>query len=230
MASSIIILGVIGLIVAGVVFTIYTSLQEKQRRTEMAQELGFTPVESDPVLLEKITSVHVNYGDISRNRLYNVMRRSIPYGTMYIYDLMHTGRKSSSTVESGAIAIIAPGLDLPSFNVFPRVGTGGALANMANQFIESMLTMTGLTEIDFPDNPALDEKFFITGDDVEAVRKLFTPAFAALLLNMPMVAISGKGDIFNVGRTAQATTRLDSDGLRALISHATAAFDCISRQ
>jgi hypothetical protein len=229
MLSTLLALGFIVLVIAVFGFIIYTNQKEKQQRIEIAQMLGFTPVETpDDGLLGRLASVHISHARTNYH-LRNVMRKSIPYGAMYIYDMWNSAGKSSSTVENSAVAVISPDLNLPFFVIYPRLATSGMLANLANQFIEGVLATQGLTEVDFPDIPEMDEKFFVAGEDEYAVQTLFTPVLANLLTSKPMVGICAKGDTLSVSLTNNRSISPDVDAMRELVGHATAIHDCIAR-
>jgi hypothetical protein len=223
------VIGFVGLFVIVLVWAIYASSQQKAHRAELAQVLGFIPVEEpDLSILNKIASVHPHFGS-PRYSLKNVSRRSFPYGTTYLYDLITSDSESSNLMESAAVAIISPGINLPRFTTYPRLGMGSKLADWANQFIEDLIEAQGFTELDLENFPDFEKIYFLFGEDETAVKALFSTSLIAMLVRETNLSISANGDIISVSRV-DFKNRLNPDetAVRKLVDQSLAIYDRLS--
>lgn len=233
--ESIIAFFIIGGFILVVILMVTLFRKQKQHRAEVAQTLGFTLVETpDNSLLEKIVNIHHSEED-SYFKLYNVMRKSIPYGTLYIYDLHQSSHANNNSVgmhEYSAVAIISQEMNLPRFSLSPRLGKGGRLANWANQQIENIMKKHGLNEVDFPDYPELDKKFFIFGQDASAIRGVLKDHLAELIIRKPSLIIYAGGDTLSIvdNELMGRPMKISLDAIRGLVDQALTIFSQLSRQ
>jgi hypothetical protein len=225
-ALLVMVFGIIGLFVFVLAWVIYSTRQQKAYRAELAQTLGFTPLEEpDPSILEKIVSVHPRYGT-PRYSLKNVSRRSFPYGTIYLYDLLEAGGESVSMVENAAISIFAPGMDLPRFMTYPRLDMGGKLAGWANQLIENLIEAQGFTELDLEKFPDFEKKYFLFAEDEVAINALFSTPLIELLVREVNISIAAGGNVISFSRPDfKNLIKPDESAVRALIDQSLAIYD-----
>jgi len=110
--------------------------KEKETKQQVAQSLGFSPIEPDTNLTEKICNLYRRTWTNKSYELRHVARRVIPEGEMFLFDLLDASTEDYSPIERQAVAVISPALNFPPFTLFPRASQQYALSNLANRMVE----------------------------------------------------------------------------------------------
>lgn len=179
-----------------VYFAISTTRRETEQKKQLAQSLGFSPVESDPKLTEKIAALYRRPGAQTRYELQNVSRRSIPDGEMYIFDLVDKSGDDDSWTERQAVAIVSPYLKLPPFTLYPKADQKYALSGLANKVLEWGMTFVG-SPIPFPEYPEFNARYIVTSNESsDWVRGFFDQRLVDYFSRTQMFMLHGMDDIF----------------------------------
>jgi hypothetical protein len=194
------------LIFAAVIYAMFTSAKrERERKLLAAQALGFSPLEVDPALVEKIAAVYRGLHDTAgRYELRNVSRKPFNDGECYLFDLVHVGKHDNSYPETQAVAIFSPALRLPRFALLPKLDMEGAAARLANQAIEWLVSKLG-PRVSFPGCPDFERRYLVGAPNPQAVSDFFTPAMLNYLAHTSQFTIRADQDgfIFSFGSTSQ---------------------------
>jgi hypothetical protein len=185
------------LIFAGlIVFSITNTRQQKRARAQMAQTLGITPVEADTTLLAQISALYQTPGNKPRHSLHNVMRRRLPDGDLFLFDLVDRDGESDSWLERQAVAIRSDTLRLPPFQIFPKINPEKyALGALANAIVEWGVSKVG-TPVQFPEFPAFQARYTLTSTDPEAAQRFFDEARARFFARTEYYNLRAAGGLF----------------------------------
>ncbi len=137
-----------------------SSRKEKEIKQQVAQSLGFSPIEPDANLTEKICNLYRRTWTNKSYELRHVARRVIPEGEMFLFDLLDASTEDYSPIERQAVAVISPALNLPPFTLFPKASQQYALSDLANRIVEWGMSKIG-EPVAFPRFPALTERYVI---------------------------------------------------------------------
>jgi hypothetical protein len=207
--------GVLGLFAAVTVWMIRQVRKEKEQKRQLAESLGFHPLDQVPTQVsERIRSVRP--GKHGRYELRHVAEHTIPDGDCYLFDLASTGGDENRVVEEGTLAVISPGLDLPHFSIYPKVGLPGNFSSLANKAL-SWITSLSLPAIPMADFPELDRQYFVNSDFEPGLRQILTPDLIDFLIRTPGLVIHASGDTLTVSRMdfKAGRSRLTADTLNA---------------
>lgn len=175
--------------------------QKEQLRTQAAS-IGYTPLDQpDPALAQRLIRLHTYRGKTGSHKLRNVFTRSTFDGTFYLYDVWDTGSDSDTATEIHAVALQVSGMNLPRVTLVPKVPGDLKMGAFANKVVTWAMTKVGAPQVTFPEHPALDQHFFVTGEDAEAIRRLMTPALVSFLIGQKSAALSAEGDLAAVTRS-----------------------------
>jgi len=173
----------------------YSSRKDKEEKRRVWQQLGFTAIEADALLAEKISSLYQREGISNRYELRNLSRKAILDGEMFLFDLVETSGEDDSWTERQAVAIVSSYLNLPQFVLFPKVDEKYILSGIANRVVEWGMSKIG-SPVAIPEFPGLDSRYIITSNDAEALRRFLDESLSHYFANTQMVRIHAAGDIF----------------------------------
>ncbi|MBI5953839.1 MAG: hypothetical protein HY865_19470 [Chloroflexi bacterium] len=181
----------------GMVFlAIQSSRQDIDKKRQIAQSLGFSPVEADSKLTNQIAILYRRPGAQTRYELRNVSRRVIPDGEMYLFDLVDTSGEDDSWTERQAVAIISPHLNMPPLNLFPKADQKYAISGLANKVLVWGMSFMG-THIDFPEYPEFASRYIVSSNEAtDWVRGYFDQHLAGYFSRTKMFMIHAAGNIF----------------------------------
>jgi len=189
-------IGFLGFFAFVVILVIRQARKDRQLKCELAESLGFRPLEKVPEELSgRIISVHRHTGS-GRFTLRNVFSRTRPEGEFFLYDLWESSSESSSRVAQCAIAVIAPGAALPHFSTFPRFDASGGFGGLANRLVTWAMSRSA-TEVRL-EHPGFREHYLLVGEDERAVRAALTPDVIDHLSRSPQLILGAGGDMFTV--------------------------------
>jgi hypothetical protein len=221
-----IILATFGLIVFAMIRS------ERNRRAvqqNLAQALGFTPIEPSPELTKKFADFYIRIRSnwVSANQdqyeLQNVYQKRLPDGEMLIFDLLdHSGNDTSYT-ESAAVAVISPHLDLPYFSIFPKADVEGPLAKLGNKFLTWIVSNAG-NPVAFPENPEFEKRYLVSSTDPFGTHEFLDDTRLRRLRKTPLMSISAGGDMFTASRIETGAPRLTKEILTERVVRATEVF------
>jgi len=188
-------LGVIVLFGILVIFLIRLEKAEKQRKSQLALNLGFEPIEPDQALTDRISYLYQYRLGKSRYDLRNVSLKRIPDGEMYLFDLVNTAGEEDNITEDQAIAIISRYLNLPEFTIFPQVDIDGAGGKFANSLLRWMVSKVG-DPVGFPDHPKFQKRYLVSSADEQGTRQFLDDRRLHLLAQVRLLGIHASGDLF----------------------------------
>ena len=202
------VLGALLLIGAAVYWLIASARREGERRRQAAQQLGFTPIEPDPALTEKISRISQRGGKQSVFRLRNVFRKNLLDGEMYLFDLDEVSAEESGAPQQQLVAIVSRYLNLPPFTIFPKVDQEGLAADLANRMLAWAISQVE-GPVDFPEYPGFQERYLLSSPDPDAARAYFDEHILRQLAQTRLYLLRGGGDAFvfsQVDLTGKAPT------------------------
>lgn len=145
------------------------SRREKKRIAELkdvAESLGFEFVAKDNSEYLKSLKTLNSFSRIGRSqKILNLMRSRSSNIEVTIFDhtyVIHAGEHSHTRKQS-VICFQSEAFSLPDFALAPK------------KFWNKIGGMLGRQNIEFNTHPAFSENYLLRGDDVDAVREVFTP-------------------------------------------------------
>jgi hypothetical protein len=195
--AALIVLLVLLAFTAMVYFAVSISRKEKERKMQVAQLLGMTPLaQPDAALEEKIFSLHHKSWVTAKYELRNVFRRLLPDGELFLFDLVDTSSDGDSSAQNQAVAIRSATLRLPPFQFYPKVDTTKyALGGLANKIVEWGVSKLGIP-VNFPEFPAFDACYAVTSEDPDAMRRFFTESMARYFARTQFYTLHAADDLF----------------------------------
>ncbi len=201
----------------------YSSRKEKENKRRVWQQLGFSAIEADANLAEKISSLYQREGVSNRYELRNFSRKAILDGEMYLFDLVENSGEGDSWIERQAVAIVSPYLNLPQFVFFPKVDEKYTLSGIANRVVEWGMSKIG-SPVAIPEFPDLDSCYIVTSNDAEAVRGFLDEPLAHYFARTQMVMIHAAGDIFTFSELNLNFKTGDLESITQRVDHAMDVF------
>jgi len=194
--------------------------KDLQRKQELAQQVGFAPIDMEPHLADRLSHLYHRPGAQNKYQVRNAFRRVIPDGEMYLFDLVETSSDEDSYSESQAVAIVSPSLNLPQFTFFPKADSKYALSGVANKILEWGMTKVG-TPIAFPEFPEFQSRYIVTSeDDPNLVRRFFDPSLAGYFSRTQMYMLHGTGNIFTFSEMDPQFKKPDQEILSRRVNRA----------
>lgn len=215
----VIILGFVLIFVAISTFLIVSNHRDKKRRHQLAQSLGFTPIEPDAVLTECISQLYRRQGKSSTYELHNVFRKILPDGEMILFDLVETSGNQDSNPEQQAIAVISHYFNLPPFMIFPKADTKGVVTDMANKVLEWVISKVG-TPLEFPEVPEFEERYLLTSPDEAGTRHFFNSSILRRIAQTRLLVINAGGEIFTLSQLDPSRNTFNQDKLSEMVKQA----------
>jgi hypothetical protein len=174
---------------------INSSRRASEKKRQISGSLGFNTLEADAELLERISHLY-RRGDRKRTfELRDVSRKSMPDGELVIFDLVETSGEDDSYPEQQAVAVISDHLDLPEFLIFPKAGTEGAAADLANRLLGWVLSKFD-TPVEFPEVPEFQRRYIVTSPEPENTRRFLSQTVLRRLAQISYLTIHAYGNIF----------------------------------
>lgn len=224
MTSIIIVLGGLAFFAFVIYLAIKTGRSDTENKRQLAQALGFTPIEPDEHLNLKIGNLYQHKSGNKRYQLRHVSRRIMPEGEMYLFDLIETSGEDDSITEQQAVAIISPQLDLPGFVLHPKVDAEKyPIGGLANKLIRWATTFIG-EPVDFPEYPDFQGKYIVSSLDPEPVRRYFDASLAQALARTSFNRIYAGGDIFTFSQLSTQVKAPDQNSLSQRVNQALDVF------
>lgn len=203
-----------------VFFLIRAEKAEKSRKSQLAQGLGFEPVEPDKILVERIGQLYENkWGDKHHFELRNVFRKQIPDGEMYLFDLVNTGGDEESYTEDQAIAVLSRYLKMPEFIIIPQVNLEGFGGKFANSLLQWVVSKAG-NPVDFQDHPKFQQRYLVSSHDEQGTRQFLDDRRLHLLAQARSLGIHASGDLFVLSKVDQVSQPRSDKSVSERVSQA----------
>ena len=205
-------MGSVVILVFGIVFfglmavSLIFVVRKNRARKESLVEMGFEPVDpSDSTLYQKIVSIHQGHAR-QKLALRNVFRRGIPWGDMYLFDLLETSGSENSYLGTGVLAVVSSELHLPIFQLMPQPGMtstkAGFLAQAAGKILQWAVSQSGLVRVSFPEYAQFERSYMVLGCDENELRQFFTEGRINGLVNMDRrYQIEAGNDLFTINKS-----------------------------
>ena len=179
-------------------------------RQSINRDLGFLPVEPDPILVEKIAGLarsirrELGQEDPGEIRLQDVFTKKLPDCDLFLYDLIRKSGGEESFSESRSIAVISSHLRLPPFWIFPKSDAEGAISDLGNKFLGWIFSRFG-NVIDFPDAPEFSQHYLVSSPDPQPVRQFLDTGRLHRLAKIRLMSVQAAGDAYTVSRVGDTT-------------------------
>ncbi len=142
----------------------------KKAQKDSANDLGLSPVGDTSSLEGKIFRLYTQ--DKQKDlRLRHVFKRPISDGELFLFDLVDKTYDDATVIETRAIAITSPDLNLPHFVLAPKKSSG----NLSNALLSWNVSNQGAL-IAFPEFPEFNERFLVASTDDPARTRGFFDA------------------------------------------------------
>jgi hypothetical protein len=223
----IIILGILlffGLIVYGM---FASGRKESERKRQMAQALGFTPIEPEASLTATLSQLYQSRKAKSRYELRHVSRKTLPEGELVLFDLVETSGEADSYPEQQAVAVISPHLNLPPFMIFPKADIEGQLSDLANRMLHWVVSKVE-TAVEFPEAPEFQWRYIVTSPEPEATRRFLNENNLRQLAQTRLYAIHAGGKAFSFSHLDPSRKRFTAETLRERVNQAQALYKIFS--
>lgn len=215
----VIVIAFFALFIGLLAYAIRSGRKEQRNKQEWAAMLGFSAVQPDAMLAQKIVALYRNRHGSGPDALRNVSRKTIPGGVMYLFDLVDTSGESDSTAESQGVAVISPDLRLPQFMLLPRMDEQQRLGKLANRVIAWGANLGG-DVLTFPEYPAFDRRYLVITREMGATQDFFDEAIAAFFSATEMTTLHAGGDTFTLSEIRYGVQKLNQEVLAARVGRA----------
>jgi len=204
-----------------IVFSITNSRNVKQKQTQRTQALvGMTPIEPDAALLAQIAALYPSRADKPRYSLHNVSRRALPDGELFLFDLVDRDIESDSWIERQAVAIRSERLQLPPFQMYPKVNASKyGLGGLANALVEWSVSTVG-TPVQFAQFPAFQARYAVSSTNPQAVQTFFDEDKARYFANSEYYNLHAGGHLFTFAEMQPGLKASDVELLSRRINRA----------
>jgi hypothetical protein len=202
--STLLVLAILTFFALIVIWMIWTDRKKQRGREQIAEVLGFTPLnELDNLTSSKLIRFH-QHSESQDLMIHNVAEKVEGDARWVIFDLLdHSGDSNSTLVDAG-IAAFSENLHLPRFSLFPRLAEKGRLNDIANRFLE-MLIEKRSNRIQLGTNSHFVERYFLLGDDVPAIRSFLDDYRLSRLSQSTYRHLEAEDDCFTYSRFVFAT-------------------------
>lgn len=200
-------------------FSIRASQAARQKKQQLAESLGLTPMIPDKPLTTKISRLYRRKGTHNEFELRNVSRKPILDGEMVLFDLVDTSGEEETLTETQAIAICSYTLCLPAFMLYPKADQKYALSGLANKMLEWGITFIG-KPVPFPEYPEFSARYILISDEPELLRPFFDARLAQYFAQTRMYALHAAGDLFTFSEMNYKRPSNDQLELSQRINHA----------
>jgi hypothetical protein len=222
--TALILLGFLFVFGLVVYLSIQSSRKELQNKRQLAQNLGFTPIEADEKLIIKISSPYRLPGTKNQFMIQNVSRKVIPDGEIYLFDLLETSSDENTTSENQAVAVTSQYLNIPQFTFFPKADPKYALSGMANRVMEWAMSRVGRATT-FPEFPEFNARYIVTSDnDPQFIRAFLDSRRAQFFAQTQLYTLHALGDMFTFSEVDPQFKKLDQEILSRRVNRALEIF------
>ncbi len=217
--------GFLAILLGMVALVIYSARKSNAQYAQVAQVLGFKPLENTDELYQKVAFVRDFRAD-DEHHLTQAFCHTHAFGVKTcMYNLSFrshsrtgsgSGRKSIyQPLESNALAFISPAWKLPRFQAFPRFSGNGAMTKFANTMAEKAMDIKHEL-IQFPHIPNLDERYILTTLDLPASQVQPPDGFLRVLASDPNLNLHMGGDTLTISYVKGRTDGLSVDNMKQL--------------
>lgn len=201
---------IVGLLVGIVLVSFYFDKKRREAWQAMAETLGFAYTERDTSIPDTYSALKL-FREGRGRRADNVLRGSHGGITALLLDYQYTtgSGKNSSTHVHTLCLVEDEDLYLPDLLLRKKV-----------RFFDFLGELFGGQDVNFEEDPAFSESFVLQGSDEEAVRKLFSPAIRAHILEkreMPY-HVMGLGHALMIAYTGRRAPKLAPEMLQEVFS------------
>jgi hypothetical protein len=190
---------VILLFVLAFIWTISRQKEASKSALNQAVELGFEPLEEgEQTLLERLVELHEKFGH-QEIEIRNLYRRRGPDYQLYLFDLWDVSGDSVDRIQENGIAVVSPLLILPRFSVFPKLEGDGLLPSFVNLVFNAVISRK-MSVINFENYPAFDDRYYVAGEDENAIRVFLSDHVQRRLSRDPFWHIEAGGDLFTFAK------------------------------
>lgn len=197
-------LGILFIFGTIVFLMIRTSRRQKAEQDNQLHQLGFRALESPPPELERRVEELYRPGGDQEVTLWRVYHRRELDQDLYLFDAADTHGESTE-LGSEVFGLISSQLALPRFSLvtLPDFDRSSLIGGLMDKLLDRVMSYAEkylqLQRIEFPDQPEMDDKVVLFGQDPAAVRELLDRAGLSALRtgNLP-VQIVGSGDFLTV--------------------------------
>lgn len=205
-----VVLGILLLFGLLVVYIIYSERKGRAAKIELSRSLGFSPIDPEPELIQRIVRLYQN---LRKNghapaddqfQLQNVACKRLPDYDLFIFDLLNRSGDEDSYIEDGALAVVSPHLELPTFLVFPKADIEGTLSFMGNKFLTWIFTKVG-NPIEFPECPEFERRYLVSSPDPAGTCQFLNESRLHQMAKTRLMSIQAGGDLFTISRVDQFT-------------------------
>jgi hypothetical protein len=216
---SLLALGILFIFGMIVVLMIRTSRREKLEQENQLHQLGFTPLQTAPIELERRLGDLYDPSGEREIRVWQVYHRRELEQDLYLFDVGDT-RGETSEIGTGIFGLISPQLALPRFSLItlPDFNRDSLIGSLMDKLLAKVMSFAEdrlqLQQIEFPDRPNRTEQLIAFGQDPEAVRQ--TLDRAGLTRNQiagPPLQIAGIGDLLTVDFSSDSNFDQAGQGL-----------------
>jgi hypothetical protein len=202
---------------------------DSDNKRQLAQMLGFTIIEPDEGLNEKISNLYQHKSQNKKYQFRHVSCKMLPDGEMLLFDLIETSGEDDSITEQQAVAIISPQLELPGFMLHPKVDAEKYfIGGLANKMIRWATTFVG-EPVDFPEFPEFQNKYIVSSLDPEPVRRYFDSSLAQALARTSMYRVYACGDTFTFSQLSTQVKAPNRESLSQRINQALDVYRLLSK-
>lgn len=208
-----------------IIFFVWAFIRDRRNKTRNAGEavnMGYVALQPVPGLISRIYMV---YGSpkVDRFELQNAFYKRIPEGDLYLFDIVtqYTDKyqEAGSSHAPRVFALVAPGLSLPQFSVFPHVAVGGMVGQVFNQLFSQAIS-ADQPPIPFGTSIGFANRYQVAGMDEFAIGQVLTPDKLERISRYENLVIKAGGDVITVFRppvpTAQPLLDWSNDALAVL--------------
>jgi hypothetical protein len=188
--------------------------QEEQRRSErrhLAADYQMQHYEKDDLgLIQQLKHFELfrrEQGWFNNGKISNLMTRTVGDTEVFLFDYEYKVSTGKSTVTIRQTVFFANNKEwyLPRFQMKPE------------NWWHKMLQTLGLqSDINFSDHPEFSEKYWLTGELEQQIRKQFSPELQYFLLDRPPVHLEGDNFYLLAYKPGK---RLNSDEARSFFEH-----------
>ncbi|MDH3196973.1 MAG: hypothetical protein OEO21_01900 [Candidatus Krumholzibacteria bacterium] len=183
------------------VWAVRKEARRKREQREHMMRMGYTPLAAPPdTLVARIAALRGRAQE--KIALREVSERSLYDGHIYIFDLIDKKGNEKTPVGMRVVAVVAPGLHLPRFHLFPRLDArhrGGWMAKAAEKLVRWAAAQAGLQPLELAISPAFDDRYWIFGTDGGEVREFLGNGRGTHLAGLEApYAIQAHGDTFTI--------------------------------
>ena len=193
------------LVIGGVVLlAINNSRRKKYAYENQIRQLGFEALNTAPRELERrVLELYQTRGE-REIKTWRIYHRQELDQDLYLFDVVDSSGDSSE-IGSEVFGLISPGLALPRFSLvtLPDINRSSLVSSLMDKILDKVMNYAEgylqLQRVEFPDQPDLDDRLLLFGQDPTAVRQMLERVGLYSLTHTKMrLRIAGSGDFITV--------------------------------